>query len=279
MSEWPLVTVIIPSYNHEMFIGEAIGSVVNQDYPNIELIVIDDGSIDNSRDIIRALSRDFGFSYIEQENQGVAKTLNRGVALAKGKYVTFLASDDFYYRNKVSVLVDALKNSPGDTAAVFGDADLIDEKGELIEMIYQGRSSTSFLGLYLAQGKKKRLIDKGYAEYKMLIEGNFIPAMSILCDLEKVRAVGGFPDQYVIEDYPMWLKLSKLFRIRYLDVPVAAYRQHGNNSIVRERVRFIREQLLILNEEFFPSFQRNAIGQYVYRYAKLLFNFLRYGFK
>lgn len=95
-ADQPLVTVIIPSYNHERYISQSIESVVFQSYKNIEIIVIDDGSKDQSVTLINGLADKYGFIVIARENRGVAKTLNEGIGLARGKYMSFLASDDYY---------------------------------------------------------------------------------------------------------------------------------------------------------------------------------------
>lgn len=264
-----LVTIIIPSYNHSEFVKEAVLSALNQDYGNIELIVIDDGSSDGSRWILQDLSKKYGFLYVEQNNQGVAKTINNGIRKANGAYLSILASDDYFYTNKISLLMNQFANFDKDTAAIFGDAVLVDKLGNSIEKEYQGRKSVNFLDLYLSSQRKQHLSEKKYADYKMLIEGNFIPAMSVLIKMQKIKEVGFFPEDYAIEDYPMWLKFSKKFKIGFVDFPVAAYRQHDNNSIVRDRLKFIKIQINILNKEFFYVLKNGDVKMYLYRYLRL----------
>ncbi|MBG6070810.1 MULTISPECIES: glycosyltransferase [unclassified Polaromonas] len=273
-----LVTIIIPSYNHSEFVKEAVLSALNQDYGNIELIVIDDGSSDGSRGILQDLSKKYGFLYVEQNNQGVAKTINNGIRKANGAYLSILASDDYFYTNKISLLMNQFAIFDKDTAAIFGDAVLVDKSGNSIEKEYQGRRSANFLDLYLSPKRKKLLLEKKYADYKMLIEGNFIPAMSVLIKMQKIKEVGLFPDVYAIEDYPMWLEFSKRFKIRFVDLPVAVYRQHDDNSIVRDRLKFIKEQIRILNKEFLEAVFCGALLKYVFRYLRLCLNFILYKF-
>ena len=82
----PLVSVVVPCYNHEKYVKETIESIVNQTYKNIELIVIDDGSKDNSVKVIQELADKYGFTFIHRPNKGLSATLNEGIRLSKGKY-------------------------------------------------------------------------------------------------------------------------------------------------------------------------------------------------
>ncbi|CDH20997.1 Beta-1,3-glucosyltransferase [Xenorhabdus bovienii str. kraussei Quebec] len=111
MHNSPLVTVIIPSYNHEKFIESCILSIINQSYKNIELIVIDDGSKDNSHNLISNLNKKHNFIYIRKENSGLSNTLNIGIKKAKGKYIAFCASDDMYHPDKTKKQVHAMESN------------------------------------------------------------------------------------------------------------------------------------------------------------------------
>ena len=114
----PLVSVIIPSYNHEKYVSQAIESVVSQTYRRLEIIVLDDGSSDRSVQIIDDLAKAHGFMAIARENRGLAKTLNEGVGIARGKYVSFVASDDYYHPRRVEYAVRQLENSSDRMACV-----------------------------------------------------------------------------------------------------------------------------------------------------------------
>ena len=117
-----LVSVVIPCYNHEHYIEQAISSVLSQDYPSIELIVIDDGSTDNSPKIIKELhDKQQNFTYLSQKNSGLIATLKRGLTRAKGEFFCQLASDDFLPSNSISKRVEKL-NANLNSVAVFTDA-------------------------------------------------------------------------------------------------------------------------------------------------------------
>ena len=94
-SSVPVVSVVIPAYNHENFIGPAIDSVLGQSFEDFELIVIDDGSTDNTGTIVQNYT-DSRLTYFYQENQDAFNTINRGLSLARGRYVSILNSDDIY---------------------------------------------------------------------------------------------------------------------------------------------------------------------------------------
>ena len=107
-----LISVVIPSYNHEKYISEAIKSVLGQDYSNFELIIIDDGSQDNSDKIITSF-KDSRIKYIKQENSGAHASINRGLEVSSGDYLSILNSDDVYTRNRfkeMSKILDTNKS-------------------------------------------------------------------------------------------------------------------------------------------------------------------------
>ncbi|OGI08693.1 MAG: hypothetical protein A2Y40_05310 [Candidatus Margulisbacteria bacterium GWF2_35_9] len=114
--EWPLVTIVMPAYNHELFVEDAIRSVHNQTYQNIELIVINDGSRDNTADCIQAVweKHNKSFTYISRSNKGLSSTLSEGLSLAKGKYFFYVASDDMIYPYYVEVMVDFFEKYSSD---------------------------------------------------------------------------------------------------------------------------------------------------------------------
>lgn len=129
----PLVSVIIPSYNHDRYVRQAIESVIAQDYPRMELVVIDDGSQDDSQNVIAALSqrclkRFERFEFRHRANIGLSATLNEGLGWCRGEYVSVLASDDIMMPGKTALQVRFLSSHP-DYAGVFGGVKVIGAKG------------------------------------------------------------------------------------------------------------------------------------------------------
>ncbi len=108
----PLVSVVVPCYNHEKYVKETIESIINQTYKNIELIVIDDGSKDNSVQVIQEMADKHGFTFVHRPNKGLSATLNEGIRLSKGKYFCAIASDDILMLEKIEKQVTFMEANP-----------------------------------------------------------------------------------------------------------------------------------------------------------------------
>ncbi len=106
-----LVTCIIPAFNREKYIAEAIDSVLDQTYGNIEIIVIDDGSTDNTSEIVKSFNSKVKYFY--QPNSGASAARNSGILKAAGDFISFLDSDDLWEKNKISLQMECFKNNPG----------------------------------------------------------------------------------------------------------------------------------------------------------------------
>ncbi|NLH39962.1 MAG: glycosyltransferase [Elusimicrobia bacterium] len=257
----PLVTVCIPVYNHKKYIAEAITSIINQRYSNIELIIINDGSQDESDSVIRNYINDcqnrfIRFEYRNRLNKGLAYTLNECLEWAKGEYFTGSASDDIMLPNKVEVLVKALQDNP-ENGIVFGDAIFIDEFSNNCfvdknhNITNSSRGFCRFLDFYIYTRKINYKDRRIFGSYESLIRGNYLPAMSYLVKTSLLRKVGGWRNDNSIEDWEMWLKLSKRDKFLFLDLPVAKYRVHSSNStkILEIRKRIIKDSFKILKNE------------------------------
>jgi len=138
--ELPLISVIIPVYNGERFIASAIENVVSQNYPALEIIVVDDGSEDKTSEIVKGLPYDI--RYFKQENFGPAVARNRGIKDASGSYLAFLDADDLWPEGQLGMLADILDNQP-ETDVVRGYAQLF-KNNEHDEMVYQGDPKKSY---------------------------------------------------------------------------------------------------------------------------------------
>jgi len=130
----PLVSVLIANYNYGMYIGEAIESVLNQTYQNFEIIICDDGSTDNSLEVVEHWAKlDKRVKYIAKENGGVASALNACYSLSEGQIICFLDADDIFVRNKIAVVVESFHKNLG---------------GFLIHPVQQISEAKEFLGIY-----------------------------------------------------------------------------------------------------------------------------------
>lgn len=209
----PLVTVVIPSYNHEGYISQSIESVVFQSYKNVEIIVIDDGSKDQSLKIINGLADKYGFAVIARENRGVAKTLNEGVGLAHGKYISFLASDDYYFPQRIENAVFQLEASADKVAFVYCDGYIVNDAGRKI-------------GLF-AERHPRPLIG---SIYDNLVVGNWIPSIGVTYKTEVLKQFM-FDERFMIEDHTLFLRMFKAEKheLKFYNDLGFAYRWHGNN--------------------------------------------------
>jgi alpha-1,3-rhamnosyltransferase len=257
----PLVTVVIPAYNHERYVVESIKSIINQTYRNIELIIINDGSKDRTHENILTLveeckRRFVRFEYINRENVGLSATLNQALSMARGTYFSPLASDDIALPGKFALLVNALEEAGPKYAAAFGNALFIDGQGRRIGFDNKycihgaGHSDTydTFMDLYT----KGRAIDyKGeqFGTYQTLVAGNYLPAMSNLTRTASIAEVLGWTPGNLVEDWEMWLKLARTYKLLYVDEPVAFYRNHGLNSINTQTLDHVYASALLLQRE------------------------------
>ena len=130
MQDNPLVSIIIPVYNVELYVKESIESVLKQTYKNIEIIIVDDGSTDNSLKVCKeVLDTDKRIKVIHQENQGVVKARNKGIELANGDYIMFVDSDDWIDANMVEELVKNMVDVDIVTSGMYHEI----EKGKVVE--------------------------------------------------------------------------------------------------------------------------------------------------
>ncbi|MUG31813.1 glycosyltransferase family 2 protein [Psychrobacter sanguinis] len=143
--ESPLISIIIPCFNSEHFILQCIDSVLHQDYQNIEIIVVDDGSTDRSIDKLKAYSSKEQVHVLQQQNKGACTARNRGLSVSRGKYVKFLDSDDFLEPSVITKQVE-LAESLGDNTIVYGDYYLLkDDKRIYIDTSLKTNNQTELL--------------------------------------------------------------------------------------------------------------------------------------
>ena len=217
----PLVSVVVPVYNHERFIEQALRSVLHQSYRPIELIVIDDGSFDASADLAAALVREAGSSavFIRRENRGAHTTLNQGLALASGDYVTVLNSDDAYHPDRIARCVETARRTGRDF--IFTEVDFIDDSGAIV------LTGDPVDGIRRAERAATRYPTVGYALLKnqlAVTTGNFFFSRSLLGKLISFRHY-----RYV-HDWDFILRAIFHTEPYFLRVPLHSYRLHDANT-------------------------------------------------
>ena len=230
--ERPTVSVVIAAYNAERWIAGAIRSVLGQDYPVLEVIVVDDGSTDATREVVvpfQELVR-----YVFQENAGSAAARNHGIRLARGELVAFLDADDLWLPGKLAAQVACLQAHP-DCGWCYTDAWLVD-------------ASTRSKKVRLSQLSP---MTEGWVLEALLLS-NFVPFSSALVRREALEAVGGFregPDRRISEDWDLWLRMAAYYPVCRVAEPLVLIRDHADrktgtaalDELVRARVRIVEE--------------------------------------
>lgn len=214
----PLVSVLMPCYNHQAFVAEAIESVLAQTYPNIELIVIDDGSTDGTWEEVERLRAKGEFIALSRANKGLIETIKELRAMAHGEYIGILASDDRYYPDKIEAMVKCFQEHPSAGLCV-AHTDKIDEQGNVLGQI---------AGEYDGKG---RLFD-------LLLWGRVnVSYVATLVRADAYRQVE-FINDYV-EDLPAWLQISRDWPVVALEKVVASHRQVAGSvsSNLRKMIR------------------------------------------
>ncbi len=206
----PKVSVVIPAYNCERFISTAIESVLEQTYKDYEIIVVDDGSTDNTAKVLSRLNSKI--KYIFQTNGGPAKGRNTGILNARGEYVAFLDADDAWLPNKLKMQMEVLEKR-SNLGLIYSDIYIIDDR------YFVDRNS----GLRAFQVRPPH---RGKV-LKTLFLVNFIPTTSVVMRKECFEKIGLFnPILSPIEDYDRWLRLSVFYEVDYIDRALAKYRDH-----------------------------------------------------
>lgn len=211
--ENPLVSIVIPCYNHAQFVQETIKSVIDQDYENIELIIIDDGSKDNSVSAIQELvpiceERFVRFEFRSRPNRGLSSTLNESMRWCKGVYYFALASDDIIYPTIISKEVALLE-----------------------KRLDCGMCHTHAESIY-SKPNPKKIVAKSYEfNFQELIRKNRVYAPTVMIRMSVLRELGGFDEDLYMEDWDMWLRiLDAGYKMCFVNEVLAFYRQHENNS-------------------------------------------------
>lgn len=242
-NQMPLVSVLLPSYNHEKYIEESILSVINQTYKNIELIVIDDGSTDNSIKIIKNLNKDNKFLFIEQENCGLMKTLEKLKKYAKGKYISLFSSDDTYSINKIENLVNFMENN------------------DQYAMVYAKIINIDHLSNEVLK------VDENYDDgdiFDKLLKGKFF--INGLATLIKKDIFNSFSyNQYYIDDLQLWLQIAKNHQIGFVDEYLAYYRKHDNH-LSGNLLKMQNAEEQIVNQYKESEYYKEAINEWNLRW-------------
>ncbi len=202
----PKVTVYITNYNYGLFIEQAINSILQQTFTDYELIIIDDGSTDNSKDIIEQYADNERIKIIYQQNKGLNITNNIAMRAARGKYLVRLDADDYLHQEALKIMSDKLESDDA-FGLVFPDYYYVDAAGQII-------------------GEEKRHDFQNEVE---LLDQPAHGACSMI-RLDFLKEVGGYNESYNCQDgYELWVKFIRHYKVANISQPLFYYRQHGNN--------------------------------------------------
>ena len=245
----PLVSVVMPSYNHHRFIADSIESVLQQDFEDFELIIVDDASTDASTDTIaRYEAADPRIRFIAHEaNSGISRTLNDGIDAAKGKFIATASSDDVWTTDKLTKQLDAVAHN--DDLVVWSEGELIGDKGQVL-----GRNFTEM--------HKATLRKKSGDIFQELLMGNYIFGPTLFFKRSNLGAIRFDEELAFMNDHKFVLELARNYNFCYIAEPLAKYRIHGSNTIVgssrevKERRRLGRMERASIYEEMLRQYNR-----------------------
>lgn len=240
MTSHPTISVVMVTYNHEKFIGEAVESILNQTFEDFELIIVDDGSTDSTMDII-AQYDDPRIIAFTQENSGPSIAFNNGLNRSRGDYIAFMSGDDISLENRLELQLNQLKQK--NSGIVFSLPNIINSKSELLE----NETCPSFFG---------KTFDSIAELYKILFyKGNFLCASSAFCNKSVITKLGFFKRGLIqLQDFDYWIRACKKgIDIQVYDLPLINYRYLGRNNlsdIFSHKNRILSELIYIYDNYF-----------------------------
>lgn len=237
----PTVSVVMPAYNHERFVGQAIESVLAQTYSDFELVIVDDGSTDNTASVVHSYD-DERIKYHYQSNQDAFNALNRGMELSQGRFISILNSDDVYCETRLERMIEA--QGERDAQFLFSDLHLITETGEVI-------ADPAFWWLQWHESNRQY-----YYEYRDLyaafLHANIMVTTSnLFMSRTAMETVGGFAPLRYLHDYDYVFRLLNAFpeSVEYLhDEKLLQYRLHGSNTISEAAIVGREQDLMIIRK-------------------------------
>ena len=223
----PLVTVVIPAYNGGSYLRGAIDSVIGQDYPNVELIVLDDGSTDNTPEILKGYGKLFHWD--RHDNMGQAATLNKGWRMGRGEVLGYLSADDTLMSRAISTSMQYLRQNE-DVIMTYGDFNLIDPQSQLIRRI--------------------RTADFDY--HDMVANIHCQPGPGVFFWRHAFEAAGGWNSNYrQMPDYDYWLRLGLVGKFHHIPEVLASFRIHDESqTFAKGDPKKSEEPILIITEYF-----------------------------
>ena len=241
----PAVTVVIPTHNRAYLIARTVGYVLDQTYDDFKVIVVDNGSKDNTKDVVAGIT-DSRVQYIYQEDTGSpASPRNTGISQARGNYVAFLDDDDVWYPTKLEQVVEVFTQDP-DIAVV---CHYEDERrfGEIRGVLRYGPAEPDMYR-------------------RLLFGGNCLSGSATTVKTEALRAVGGCREErgyFEIEDYDLWIRLARAgAKFAFIDEPLGEFVVHESSGVFAGLHRRFPNHRRMLKEHF-QSYEPKSFGVYL----------------
>lgn len=293
--ENPLVSVVIPTYNRAYCLPAAVDSVLNQTHSRTEILVIDDGSTDNSSEIISAkYAGEKRLKYVYQRNRGVCAARNHGIRLAQGDFVAFVDSDDVWKPWKLRMELSGLRAFP-DAGMIWTDMEAVNGDGIVVRPKYLREMYTSYhwfttddlfsesvsLSMVAPEiGEAASGVKLYYGEiFSQMIMGNLVHTSTVLLTRDRLDKVGGFNEnlRYSGEDYDFHLRTCREGPVAFADVPSIQYRIGLADQLTRPEYRihmatnFLKTVLPVIAQDreriCLPDNMINSVLSYAYGWA------------
>lgn len=228
-----LVSVIIPSYNHRAYVETAVRSALAQTHPAVQVIVIDDGSRDGSREFLGELAAREGFDFIAQENAGICRTLNRAIReRARGRYIALLASDDYWMPEKLAQQLARLAQVPGAEFCFSQAREFRQEPQDATGAPFPARPR------------------EGQVLHHVVLRQH-VPAGTMLFTRALYDRLGGFDESLKEEDWDFVIRAAAATPFAAVEAPLLLYRAHATNSMrARSRTAIFHQKALVLAKNF-----------------------------
>lgn len=225
-----LVSVILPTYNCARFLQESVGSILSQTYHPYEIIVVDDGSTDNTKEVLQTFMPRIKYLPFEQ-NKGLPKARNIGIQSARGAYIAFIDADDLWFPEKLQTDIEYFTQHP-DTGMLYSRHLNIDEKGAVFD------------------GTTKNRLPSGDIFLQLFSEQNFIISSSVVARKEVFETTGLFDEQFVnCQDWDMWLRIAFSFKVAGINKPLVKYR-HNPHSLSKNRENVLKYQRQVIDKTY-----------------------------
>jgi glycosyltransferase involved in cell wall biosynthesis len=213
----PVVTVVMPAFNAERYIGDALRSIAAQTLQEVEVIVVDDGSTDGTLAEVHRIADDLDVTVLQQKNAGPSAARNAGIRRARGRYCAFLDADDLMLPELLETEAALLDANP-EVGIVLSDVTTFDERGTVREARWA-----------LPHPYDGSLLDR-------LAEENFVTTSAVMAPTQRLLDAGLFPeDRRVAEDYELWLRLASRWQMAFIERPLVRYR-YTTGSLSSDKV-------------------------------------------